>query len=289
MISVCALTFTYNTTPIFQNFNWQVARGEAWAILGPSGCGKSTLLYLLAGLRKPTSGEILIEGESITRPRPRTGLVLQDFGLLPWSTCEDNVGLGLRLRGFYGPDGKHAPKNQNADDAEPTLKNADKTKNAQRISAPISALSVQRFKDKNATVDYWLKRLAIHHVRAQYPAQLSGGQRQRVAIARTLALNPDLLLMDEPFAALDAPTRESLQALTLELRAEQQLTTITVTHSIEEAAILGEKILLLGKTLQVIENPNAAREGYRNSAEYGEMCQRLREAISHQPSAGSNL
>ncbi|MBI5713611.1 MAG: ATP-binding cassette domain-containing protein, partial [Chloroflexi bacterium] len=269
MITVSALTFTYNTAPIFQNFNWQVAQGEAWAILGPSGCGKSTLLYLLAGLRKPTSGEILIEGETIIRPRPRTGLVLQDFGLLPWATCEENVGLGLRLRGFYGPDGKHAPKDQNenqhADDAEQTLKNADKTKDDQRVSAqsaisafkvlnsqrPSSALSVQRFKDKNASVNYWLNRLAIHHVRAQYPAQLSGGQRQRVAIARTLALNPDLLLMDEPFAALDAPTRESLQALTLELRAEQHLTTIVVTHSIEEAAILGEKILLLGKTIQI--------------------------------------
>jgi NitT/TauT family transport system ATP-binding protein len=95
--------------------------------------------------------------------------------------------------------------------------------------------------------------------------------------------------MDEPFAALDAPTRESLQALTLELRAEQYLTTIVVTHSIEEAAILGEKILLLGKTIQTIENPNAAKAGYRNSVEYGEMCQMLREAISHQPSAISNL
>jgi len=280
MISVRALTFTYNTAPIFQNFNWQVAHGEAWAILGPSGCGKSTLLYLLAGLRKPTSGEILIEDEVITRPRPRTGLVLQDFGLLPWSTCEQNVSLGLRLRGFYGPDGKHAPKDQNADDAEQKLTNADKTKNDQRASAPISEFSVQRFKDQSATVDYWLNRLAIHHVRAQYPAQLSGGQRQRVAIARTLALNPDLLLMDEPFAALDAPTRESLQALTLELRAEQHLTTIVVTHSIEEAAILGEKILLLGKTAQVIENPNAAKKDYRNSAEYGEMCQKLRAKIN---------
>ena len=290
MIAVKNLTFTYNTTPIFQNFNWQVAHGEAWAILGPSGCGKSTLLYLLAGLRKPTSGEILIEGETIIRPRPRTGLVLQDFGLLPWATCDENVSLGLRLRGFYGPDGKHAPlENQNAEDAEQTLKDADKTKNFQRTSANISALSVQRFKDKDASLDYWLKRLAIVHVRAQYPSQLSGGQRQRAAIARTLALNPDLLLMDEPFAALDAPTRESLQALTLELRAEQHLTTITVTHSIEEAAILGEKILLLGKTLQTIKNPNAAKEGYRNSVEYGEMCQRLREAISHQPSAISNL
>lgn len=274
MITVSALTFTYNTAPIFQNFNWQVAHGEAWAILGPSGCGKSTLLYLLAGLRKPTSGEILIEGESIIRARPRTGLVLQDFGLLPWSTCEDNVSLGLRLRGFYGPDGKHAPLRMNHEELKSTK--SFNTFSASSFSSRPSWLKVFAQPTQDPTVDYWLNRLAIDHVRAQYPAQLSGGQRQRVAIARTLALNPDLLLMDEPFAALDAPTRESLQALTLELRAEQHLTTITVTHSIEEAAILGEKILLLGKTMQVIENPNAAREGYRNSVEYGEMCQKLR-------------
>ena len=87
MITVSALTFTYNTTPIFQNFNWQVAHGEAWAILGPSGCGKSTLLYLLAGLRKPTSGEILIEGESITRPRPSHRARVARF----WSSAVVNV------------------------------------------------------------------------------------------------------------------------------------------------------------------------------------------------------
>jgi NitT/TauT family transport system ATP-binding protein len=286
MITISALTFTYTTSPILQNFNWQVERGEAWAILGPSGCGKSTLLYLLAGLRKPTSGRILIEGETIIRPRPRTGLVLQDFGLLPWATCEQNVSLGLRLRGFYGPDGKHAPleiraNREGAKDAKESLKPSSESSRSSR-------LKVFSQPAQDPTVDYWLKRLAIDHVRTQYPAQLSGGQRQRTAIARTLALNPDLLLMDEPFAALDAPTRESLQALTLELRAEQHLTTITVTHSIEEAAILGEKILLLGKTTQVIENPNAAKDGYRNSTEYGEMCQGLREAISHQPSAISN-
>src|SRR3989304_7474282 len=122
MISVCALTFTYNTTPIFQNFNWQVAHGEAWAILGPSGCGKSTLLYLLAGLRRPTAGQVMIEGQVITRPRPRTGLVLQDFGLLPWATCEENISLGLRIHGFYGPDGKHAPPDSQPGDIRATTR-----------------------------------------------------------------------------------------------------------------------------------------------------------------------
>ena len=111
MIQLASLTFGYSHAfPLFQNFNWQIERGETWAILGSSGCGKTTLLYLLAGLRAPSAGTIEIEGETLTRPRPRTGLILQDFGLLPWATVHDNAELGLRVRGFYGHDGKHAPK-----------------------------------------------------------------------------------------------------------------------------------------------------------------------------------
>src|SRR5687767_12458216 len=221
MILLRNLAFAYaGGRPIFSGLDWSVETGEAWVILGPSGFGKSTLLYLLAGLRTPTSGEVRIEGQVITRPRPRTGLILQDFGLLPWATCEENVSLGLRIHGFYGPDGKHAPLDRRPGDIEQTR-------------------------------DRWLARLGLESVRRQYPGQLSGGQRQRTAIARTLALNPDLLLMDEPFASLDAPTREGLQNLTLELQSEQQLTTTVVTHSIEEAAFLGRKILLFGPTIEV--------------------------------------
>jgi len=246
MIAVRDLTFTYSgRRPIFENFNWSAAAGEAWSILGPSGYGKSTLLYLLAGLRQPTSGTIEIDGQPIHRPRPRTGLILQDFGLLPWATCEQNVSLGLRIHGFYGPDGKHAPLDQRPGDV------------AERSA-------------------HWLARLGLTSVRHQYPAQLSGGQRQRTAIARTLALNPDLLLMDEPFASLDAPTRESLQNLTLELGAEQMLTTVVVTPSIEEAAFLGRKILVLGRAIEVVENAAAGSLGYRDTPEYQAMIQVLR-------------
>jgi NitT/TauT family transport system ATP-binding protein len=246
MIAVRDLTFTYpGHRPIFENFDWSAAAGEAWAILGPSGYGKSTLLYLLAGLRQPTSGTIEIDGQPVHRPRPRTGLILQDFGLLPWATCEQNVSLGLRIHGFYGPDGKHAPLDHRPGD--------------------VAARSA-----------HWLARLGLTSVRHHYPAQLSGGQRQRTAIARTLALNPDLLLMDEPFASLDAPTRESLQNLTLELRAEQGLTTIVVTHSIEEAAFLGQKILVLGRAIEVVENPSAGGLRYRDEPQYPAMIQVLR-------------
>jgi NitT/TauT family transport system ATP-binding protein len=250
MIRLESLTYAYSSQPaIFDGFNWSAGRGEAWAVLGPSGCGKTTLLYLLAGLRFPTSGRLLIDGQPLERPRPHTGLILQDYGLLPWATVRQNAELGLRVRAFYGPDGKHAPQ-----DFQPGV-----------------------------DLDPWLKRLGLADLQRQYPWQISGGQRQRTAIARTLALQPDLLLMDEPFSSLDAPTRQSLQNLILELWTEQQLTLVIVTHAIEEAAILGHKILLLGNPpntqAEVIENPGATRVDFRDSDEYNRLCRRLRQSM----------
>jgi NitT/TauT family transport system ATP-binding protein len=243
------ITSSKRPPAIFEGFNWRAAQGEAWAVLGPSGCGKSTLLYLLAGLRAPSSGEVWVAGEQLTKPRPKTGLILQDYGLLPWATVRENVGLGLRMRRFYGPDGKHAPREEMGEDAE-------------------------------ELADHWLERMGLMHIADQYPGQISGGQGQRTAIVRTLALNPDLLLMDEPFASLDAPTRSSLQRQAQRLRAEQDLTTVIVTHSIEEAAILGEKILVLGEpptsSPVVVANPNAPEPDYPQTPEYQQMCTRLR-------------
>jgi NitT/TauT family transport system ATP-binding protein len=242
MIHVNSLTFGYpHATPILQDFNWQVQRGETWSILGSSGCGKTTLLYLLAGLRFPNKGVIEIDGERLERPRPRSGLIIQDYGLLPWATVRENAGLGLQVRDFYGDDGKHAPKN------------------------------FQPERD----VDYWLEKLGLVEVATKYPAQISGGQRQRTAIARTLALSPDLLLMDEPFSSLDAITREDLQHLTLSLCREQALTLVIVTHAIEEAIALGSKILLLDSAPRTFENPHAGEAGHRNSQEYRELCELL--------------
>jgi len=189
-------------------------------------------------------------------PRPRTGLILQDYGLLPWATAEKNVMLGLNIRRFYGPDGKHVPTDESSH-------------------------------DHRQRVDHWLHRMNLEEHRKKYPSQLSGGQRQRVAIARTLALNPDLLLMDEPFSSLDAPTRESLQNLTFELRAEAHLTTVIVTHAIEEAAILGKRIMILRQPPNVnpatIYNPGAGDPDYRHRPEYYDMIGRLRSHLEEQP------
>jgi NitT/TauT family transport system ATP-binding protein len=255
MIDVRDLTFAYpDQSPIFESLDWHVKSDEAWAVIGPSGCGKSTLLYLLAGLRHPTSGKVAIDGETISRPRPRTGLILQDYGLLPWATVAENAALGLRVRRFYGPDGRHAPQ----------------------------GTRIHR-EETNQRVDFWLERLGIASLRDQYPAQISGGQRQRTAIARTLAMKPDLLLMDEPFSSLDALTREDLERLTLELRAETGVTTVIVSHNIEEAVYLGQRLLVLrqpphGEAL-VIENPMAGQLDYRSSAEFQTRCSQVRDLL----------
>ena len=256
MIKVDQITFSYNTsTPLFEAFSWHAGRGETWALLGVSGCGKTTLLYLLAGLLLPESGVIRVDDQPVTRPRPETGLILQDFGLLPWATVYQNALLGLQIREFYGPDGKHAP-------ADPSDGN-----HQQRV-------------------EHWLQRLGLSSVRDQYPGQLSGGQRQRTAIARTLAMQPDLLLMDEPFAALDAPTRESLQQVVRSIGQERSLTTVLVTHSIEEAMFVGEKILLLtGKPNReplIYDNPSAGQHASEAGLGFAALQAEIRERLMEQ-------
>ncbi len=255
MIDINNLHFGYSQQLLYQDFSWQVEAGEHWTIVGPSGGGKTTLLKLLAGLIFPQHGTIRINDGPLKRPRPETGLILQDYGLLPWGTVWHNVALGLWIRRFYGRDGIHTP---------------------QHIPLPTS-------KERRQIVTHWLQRLNIWGQRRNFPGQLSGGQRQRVAIARTLALQPDLLLMDEPFNSLDAPTREALQDLIVELRAEFNMTTIIVTHAIDEAAILGSKILFLEEppisVPTVIDNPASEEPLYRTTHAYIDMRNHLRQMM----------
>ncbi len=259
MLACDAATFAYpGTGPIFDAFTWHVSRGETWAILGPSGCGKSTLLLLLAGLLPPQSGAVLVDGQPLQRARPSTGLILQDYGLLPWATVRANIELGLRIRRFYGPDGRHAPRGRR--------------------------LPHEHVRER---VHHWMTHLDLLDIADRYPGEISGGQRQRVAIARAMVMSPDILLMDEPFSALDAPTREGLQQLTLAICAQAGMTAVLVTHSIEEAAYVGQKVLLLGKPphrgATVITQSHEIDETYRSSADYHAACTELRRHMSIDP------
>jgi ABC-type nitrate/sulfonate/bicarbonate transport system ATPase subunit len=255
MIEIKELSFSYSgQSKLFEGFTLLIGRGEAWSIVGPSGCGKTTLLYLLAGLLKPASGAVLITGRPVRRPRPRTGLVLQDHGLLPWATVEENAKLGWVIRGFYGPDGKHSPFDAGVD-RDVAL-------------------------DK---VDAWLKRLRIDHLRNKYPLQLSKGQRQRAAIARTLSLEPDLLLMDEPFSALDAVIRDDLHRTLVAYQQESGITSIVVTHDIEEALLMGRRVLVLSsgcnRSARVLENPIRSMQEQTGLPDFHERLEELRHML----------
>jgi NitT/TauT family transport system ATP-binding protein len=181
-------------------------RGEIRAILGPSGCGKSTALNMLAGFHEiggPTSGEILVRGKPIAGPGIDRGMVFQKYSSFPHLSVLKNVRFGLEL-------------NQDAlgfDDAEIDRRARD-----------------------------WIERVGLTQHIDKYPHQLSGGQQQRVALARTLVLKPRILLMDEPFSALDEPTRLEMQKLLVELWAEVDATVFMVTHSIIEAVYLGDTV-----------------------------------------------
>jgi len=251
MIQIDNITFSFSEAkkPVFKQFSWDVDRSEAWAVLGPSGCGKTTLLYLLAGLLQPNNGKVIIDGDQIIRPRPKSGLILQDYGLLPWATVRQNCELGLRIRNMYGADGIHAPQDQ----------------------------------PQHLFNETWLNRLGLDEYANKFPGQLSGGQRQRVAIARTLNLEPDLLLMDEPFSSLDVATRENLQELTFSLVKEFGITLVLVTHSIEEAVFFGRKILLLkdppNEKGVIIDNPDAGTVKFQNSPAFLSLCQTLRSQL----------
>ena len=219
---------------------FSLARGETCAVIGPSGCGKSTLLYVLAGLLRPSSGEVFVDGEPVRPKRLKTAIILQDYGLFPWMTVERNAGLGLRLRG----------------------------------------VTARREREVAESI---LVDLGLWEYRHHYPAQLSGGQRQRVAVARALALEPDLLLMDEPFSSLDALTRESLQETVLDIWRKTGLTVILVTHGIEEAVFMGRRVLVMsprpGRIVHAIENSRAGSAEYRGDPAFHRLCTEVRSLL----------
>jgi len=191
--------------PALRDINLTVAKGEFVTLIGHSGCGKSTLLNLIAGLTTPTSGVLLCADKEIAGPGPERAVVFQNHSLLPWLTCFENVYLAVE-RVF----GAHENK--------PQLK--------ARTEAALALVGLTPAAQKR-------------------PGEISGGMKQRVGIARALSMEPKVLLMDEPFGALDALTRAKLQDELLEIVARTHSTVVMVTHDVDEAVLLSDRIVML--------------------------------------------
>ncbi|MFE3572805.1 ABC transporter ATP-binding protein [Lysinibacillus sp. NPDC059133] len=198
--------FGYQNVRILNNISINVQEGEFLVLMGPSGCGKSTFLRLLAGLEQPNAGDITIDDVSLQTQAPDCGVVFQDYSLFPWLTARSNIVLALKQK-------------------------LGKTKKKQAL--------------QQLAEDY-LKLVNLGHAITKYPGQMSGGMKQRAAIARALAYGSDLLLMDEPFGALDPITRIQLQDLMLQISREQKRTIVFVTHDADEAIYLADRIIMFG-------------------------------------------
>ncbi len=201
------LTLGYAGTPVLSGFDLTVRNGEILVIVGPSGCGKSTLLRAFAGLLPISGGALLAGGAPIRGTAPYRALVFQDDALLPWRTVRRNIELPLAIRG---------------------VRRAERREQAAR----------------------WLDRVGLTGLGDRLPRELSGGMRQRVQLARTLAGSPSVILMDEPFGALDAQTRAEMQRLLIDVwqaaPASTATTVVFVTHDVEEALLLGDRVTVLG-------------------------------------------
>ncbi|WP_416558870.1 ABC transporter ATP-binding protein [Limnohabitans sp. yimb22184] len=229
--------------PALRNIHLDIANGEFVALIGHSGCGKSTLLNLIAGLTSPTAGVLLCANREIAGPGPERAVVFQNHSLLPWLTCFDNVHLGIER--VFGATETRAQLRTRTDAA--------------------------------------LAMVGLSHAAQKRPGEISGGMKQRVGIARALAMEPKVLLMDEPFGALDALTRAKLQDELLEIVARTQSTVVMVTHDVDEAVLLSDKIVMMtngpaatiGEVLSVDLPRPRQRVELAESADY----QRYRKAV----------
>ena len=184
--------------------NLAVAENDFITLLGPSGCGKSTLLRIVAGLDRPSTGRVTLDGKPVTAPGPERGMVFQSYTLFPWLTVEQNIA--------YGLDERRVPEAK-----------------------------------KREIVAHYLDRMGLKGFERHWPKQLSGGMQQRVAIARALANDPAVLLLDEPFGALDNQTRSLMQELLLGIWERDKKTVLFVTHDIEEAIFLAGRVLVMSR------------------------------------------
>lgn len=239
-IEIKNLNMTYENDDVkyeaLKNINLNVKKGEFICIVGSSGCGKSTLLGVLEGLNKITSGEVLINGKQISGPGVERAVVFQNYSLFPWMSAKQNIAFAVYE----------------------TNKKREKISNAPKITK----------KESEKIAEEYLHKVDLNSFENKLPGSLSGGMQQRVAIARALACNPEILLMDEPFGALDAKIRENLQELLLKLwrSDENKKTVIFVTHDLSEAVFLADRIVfMIPQHIQKIIDVNIPRPRSRDA------------------------
>ncbi|SKD01122.1 ABC-type nitrate/sulfonate/bicarbonate transport system, ATPase component [Burkholderia sp. CF099] len=212
-IRTSGLTLRYPNRSVLQGVDFSMEPGELVAILGPSGAGKSSFLRTVAGLVRPSSGTVQVDDQPVAGPRADVALAFQDPCLLPWLSVERNVAFGLTFA------------------RQPHLSRAS----------------------RKERVTLALREVALEHSRTWAPSQLSGGMAQRAALARCLARQPRALLLDEPFGALDEVTRNDMQQLLVKVVRHTGASTLLVTHDIDEALLVADRILLLGNNGTVVD------------------------------------
>jgi nitrate ABC transporter ATP-binding subunit len=227
-----------------RDINLEVDKGQIISIIGHSGCGKSTIMNAIAGMIRPTNGSVILNGKQIKAPGPDRGIVFQNYSLLPWLTIYNNI-----------------------------------------YEAVDAALKGESKAEKHGRVERFLKMVNLWDHREKYPKQISGGMKQRVAIARAFAIDPEVLLLDEPFGALDALTKASLHIELLKMwnLTQRSKTIIMVTHDIEEAVFLSDRIVVMNNgpasTIREIEDVHLPRPRNKketvNLPEYKSIRERL--------------
>jgi NitT/TauT family transport system ATP-binding protein len=222
-----------------------IADEEFVTVVGPSGCGKSTLLGVAAGLVRPTSGEVLVDGGAVTGPGPERGVIFQQYALFPWLTVRGNVEFGLKVAGV--------PR-----------------------------------RERRARAEHFIELVGLGGFADAHPRTLSGGMKQRCALARAYAAEPRILLMDEPFGALDALTRVRMQDRLLDIWSRERRTVLFITHDVDEAVYLGGRVVVMaanpGRVQEVVDVglPRPRTEDLRLSPEFAEIRNRIWHAVYHQ-------